>query len=75
MYAPSAEAAESTASQPQIVARAMCKMLVQAGLDIDKLFEIYKSSGLPELELSLRTAFLHKMVGQPRAIVDQVCFC
>ena len=53
-------------------AYALCKMLVEADLDFVKLHEIFNSSGLDQLELALRTAFLHKMVGQTRPVVDQV---
>ena len=53
-------------------AHGLCRMLVEADLDFAKLHETFNEFGLDQLELSLRTAFLHKMVGQSRAVVDQV---
>ncbi len=55
-------------------AYALCRMLVEADLDFVKLHETFNESGLDQLELSLRTAFLHKMMGQSRTVVDQVTF-
>jgi hypothetical protein len=73
MYAPSEEYEEVRgASMPHQAAGAMCRMLVESDLDFDRLHEMYNENGLPDLELALRTAFLHKMVGQNRAVVDQV---
>ena len=60
------------ASAPDQAANAMIRLLIDAGLDFEQLHEIYNVKGLPDLELSLRTAFLDKMVGQPRNVVDQV---
>ena len=59
-------------SKPVQAANGMVRLLVEADLDFERLHEIYNTKGLTELELSLRSAFLNKMSGQPRSVVDQV---
>merc|ERR1719361_1552606 len=58
-------------SKPVQAANGMVRLLVEADLDFERLHEIYNTKGLTELELSLRSAFLNKMSGQPRSVVDQ----
>ena len=69
VYAPTVE--EVGISSPQVIGNAMCRILVHSSFDFDQLMNIYTTKGLEELELKLRTVFLEKMSGQPRAIVDQ----
>ena len=69
VYAPTED--DTSLTDPQKVATAMCRMLVHAGFNFDELIELYNEKGLAEVELTLRTVFLDKMNGQPRAVVDQ----
>ena len=60
------------ASEPAQAANGMIRTLVEAGLAFEHLHEIFHLKGLENLELALRSAFVHKMAGQPRHVVDQV---
>ncbi len=72
VYAPDEDdTGGSYLSQPQQVSLAVCKLLVSANLDFEQLLKVYRDQGLTGVELKLRSAFLCKMSGQSRAIVDQ----
>ena len=60
-----------TSEQAQ-AANGMVRTLIEAGLDFEHLHEIFQLKGLESLELALRTAFVHKLAGQSRHVVDQV---
>ena len=71
LYFPTNSDIARTSEQAQ-AANGMVRTLVEAGLDFEHLHEIYQLKGLENLELALRTAFVHKLAGQPRHVVDQV---
>ena len=68
------ESSCSSLPKSRQAAIAMCKLLDDADLDFQKLHGIHNQLGTDEVELALRTAFLHKMVGQTRPVIDQVWF-
>ena len=71
LYAPTKEDSDKILTEPQQVAVAMCRTLISSSFDFDRLLNLYTDQGLAVLELTVRTAFLDKMAGQPRALVDQ----
>jgi hypothetical protein len=72
VYAPKGEEESKYLSHPPtMIAVAMCRMLVTSGSDFDQLLNEYKAEGPEKLELKVRTAFLQKMAGQSRAVIDQ----
>ncbi len=72
MYAVTEEdAATYHSSYPYQVAQTVCRILVAAGFDFDQMLKLYVKEGREQLELIVRTTFLGKMAGEPRAVVDQ----
>ena len=63
------ESSCSSLPKSRQAAIAMCKLLDDADLDFQKLHGIHNQLGTDEVELALRTAFLHKMVGQTLTLI------